>query len=133
MFRNGAIEAVDTRLLSGSPDAKNFIPSVAYERDLIKATSDYLKIYRELEIQPPFVIMLSFLGVKGFWMYTSAGQSPAGTGQIDRDTLLIPEVVIEDFPKTPASLMRSIFDLVWQSCGYVRSFNYDANNEWVGR
>ena len=65
LFRSGAIEAVDGITLSvGEPG----IPSVAYEREVIQVTKAYIRLFRQLEIEPPVIVMLSMIGVKGFKM-----------------------------------------------------------------
>lgn len=133
IFRNGSIEAVDVVNYSGIHEQKNFIPSVAYEKDIITCFYSCLKVYRELAIEPPFTVMLSFVGVKGHFLYVDAFRFGHNSTVLDRDTLLIPEIVLEDYPSAPEKALRPIFDLVWQSFGFARSFNYDEQGEWKPR
>jgi hypothetical protein len=76
---------------------------------------------------------LSLLGVKGYTMAVDPirffGLEPHA---IERDALLVPEVMIERFEVNPAEVMRSIFDAVWNATGYPRSMNYDDGGKWVG-
>ena len=67
LFRSGVIEAVDGFTLTGT---EHGIPAVAYEEELIRATGSYLKLLPQLGIEPPVIVMLSMIGVKGFKMAT---------------------------------------------------------------
>ena len=134
LFRNGAIEAVDADLLCGHGETKLFIPSIEFERDIIQGTTRYFKAYREIGIEGPVVAMLSFLRVRGFYMYTDPHLTRLrGAHRIDKQHLLIPEVVIEDLGAPVPTSLRPVFDLVWQACGYRHSYNYDDNGEWKPR
>jgi hypothetical protein len=52
---------------------------------------------------------------------------------IDRDTLTLPETVVEDLNSKPENILRPMFDLVWNACGYPRSRNFDADGNWLKR
>lgn len=56
-----------------------------------------------------------------------------GYRMADRDSLILPEVMIENWSDNPASSLRPIFDMVWNAFGYERSFNYDASGQWIDR
>ena len=134
LFRNGTIEAVDASVLSGFGDRKQFIPSVAFERDVIHGTMGYFKAYRDIGIDGPVVAMLSLLRVRGFYMGVDPSRfSSAGLHRIDKEHVIIPEVVIEDLSAPIPTIMRPVFDLVWQACGYRKSYNYGEHGEWKER
>lgn len=131
LFRNGIIEAVNHRLLRERDAGRKFIPGIAYEEQLIAAFKKYVALQRELAIQPPIVVMLSLLSVKGFTM--SANHSFADCMRpIDRSSLLLPEVILEDYGATPEQVLRPVFDSVWQACGFRRCLNYTEQGEWRG-
>ncbi|MCE5268433.1 MAG: ATP-binding protein [Planctomycetaceae bacterium] len=128
LFRSGVIESVDGVTLIGN---KPGIPSIAYEEELIRVTDAYVKLLRELSIEPPVIAMLSMVGVKGFTMilgprYSFRNRVPV----IDRDLLLLPEIVIEDLNDEAATILRPIFDTVWQSAGLTGSSNYNKDGKW---
>jgi hypothetical protein len=51
-------------------------------------------------------------------------------GYFDRKTLVLPDVLLPaELP--PEQALRPVFDLVWQSAGIERSFNYNAAGEWM--
>ena len=128
IFRNGIIEAVETYLLR-----EGVIPSVTFEEELLKALPRFLTIQKKLGVEPPLFIMLSLLEVSG---YTIAADRKyfwrRNNYSIDRDTLVIPEILIESFECDPAEVMKPIFDTIWNAAGWPRSMNYDENGKWVG-
>lgn len=49
---------------------------------------------------------------------------------IQADTLILPETVVEDFSTPVNTILKPIFDLVWNTCGYPSSRNFDAKGNW---
>ena len=131
-FRNGIIEVVDAFMLgSRDNDRSNSIPSVKYETKVVNKLSEYILIQKMLGVEPPFFIMLSLLGVKGYLMSPPTGSMvfPGYGHPIDRDNLMMPEVMVENCDFEPSKVMKPIFDAVWNACGYPRSLNYnDSGN-----
>ena len=77
------------------------------------------------------VVSLSLLKTKGLEMGTSSYNDVAGYA-IDQENLILPEVVVED-PTMPASeILKPLFDLVWNACGYPESQNFDTQGNWIG-
>jgi hypothetical protein len=71
-------------------------------------------------------MLLSLLGAKGFIMFVDnwyrVDQTP-----IDRDAMLIPEVLIENTSERSESLLRPVFDMIWNAAGWARSAHYDKD------
>ena len=63
LFKNGIIEAVEGLLLKPS-QGKLLIPSIAYEKELIKSLPDYLSVLKTLNVELPVFIFMSLLGLK---------------------------------------------------------------------
>ena len=132
LFRNGVVEAVDSgRLAPLEPHGQRpdkYIPSVAYERDIVRAVDDYTRLYKKYETPTPVLMELSVLNVKGFRMaadYVYDVGSP-----IDRDHLILPDRLAESLNFDAASFLRPCFDQIWNACGYDRSRNYDEKGNW---
>ena len=132
LFRNGVVEAVDCELLAPlephrqRPD--KYIPSIAYEKDIIHAVDDYTKLYRKYEMPTPVLVGLSILKVKGFRM--GADDIYDLGSPIDRDHLILPDRLAESLDFDAASFLRPCFDQIWNACGYDRSRNYDEKGNW---
>jgi len=80
----------------------------------------------------PLLAIISMLGVKGYTMAVDPRVFSIQKSAIDRDSLILPEVIIEDYGNDMAKLLRPAFDVVWQATGFSGSLNYDDNNNWVG-
>jgi hypothetical protein len=137
VFRNGCIEAVEASMMRVPDNQPPVISSGGYEKELLNALPRFLSIQKKLGVEPPVFVMVSLLGVYDYLV------KPAGTTDfdplwwmdqakpIDRDTLLLPEIVINTFEPNPAEAMRPIFDAIWNASGWPRSLNYDDEGNWL--
>ena len=83
-----------------------------------------------MNIEPPIYIFLTLLGVSNTVLEISrVREYPT----VDRDELILPEVIIEGYGTDPAASMQPLFDMVWNAYGLSRSFNYDEQGNWKGR
>jgi hypothetical protein len=130
LTRDGGIEVVDGGLLA-HPDAKQLIPGIAFEQKILDGLRRYLSLQRKLGLSPPIVVMLSLTGVKGFTMAVgSSSSSVFETYPVDRDILLLPDVLLVDYAEDIGSMMRPAFDAVWNAAGWPGSLNYDEAGKW---
>ena len=58
--------------------------------------------------------------------YSKYSQSPP----IDRDTLMLPEALVEDYAVEIGRLLQLSLDALWQACGLEKSLNYDDEGNW---
>jgi len=139
-FKNGIIEAVDETLLYPYQFPwNNEVPEkgtikIAYEKEIIESLKKYLNVLENLNVELPILIYLNLVNVKGYVMqrdqkkhYLEHFRHP-----IDREILLIPEVLIESYDIDPAKVLKPCFDSVWNACGASGSENYDEDGEWTG-
>lgn len=121
VFHNGIIEAVDTDISTQLNDQK--ILYYGTEHVILTALPDFLSIQKNLGVTPPIFVMLSILGVRGYNMEVPAGiyRSSLDGHPIDRNDLIIPENIIEDFDCDHPAIMKPIFDAVWNAAGYPQS------------
>jgi hypothetical protein len=133
LFRNGCIEAVEAFILS--PRNNHLILSHKdLGEEVMKAMTKYITFLKNIGLQPPFMVFLSLLDVRGYEMHLRLDQIPVlHTHPVDRDNLIIPEIILESFQFDVDIIMRPIFDAIWNACGYSHSFNYDLNTgRWRG-
>jgi hypothetical protein len=127
VFRNGIIEAVDADVLrryetSTSP----LIPHNIFETRLLEGVQRFLAAQKLLGVEPPVLVMVSLLGVRGYMMAVSV--THFGENQpIDRDNLVVPEVLLDSLDADVDTVMRSIFDAVWNATGWSGSPSYDSS------
>jgi hypothetical protein len=79
-------------------------------------------------------MMLSFIGIKGWEMGVRDTWGTRGhAGGIDRDPLLIPELLLESLKMDDLhKLLKPVIDATWNAAGYAQSDYYDAQGNWVG-
>lgn len=131
VFRNGIVESVDGFVLSPRGDQKG-IASVAYEEQLIEAVTRFLEGYIALGVVPPAAILISFINVKYYELFVgrTLAFSRFENTRIDRDHLLLPDVLADSWKCDVPRLLKPIFDAVWNAAGWERSFNYDSDGNW---
>jgi hypothetical protein len=133
LFRNGIIEAVEAWMLRRRMEPP-LIPNRTFEEQLIKSLADYLSLFRLLNIELPIFIFLTLLGVKGYRMGINTERFWIDElYPIDRDALMLPEIVIENYNDRADKVLKPCFDAVWNSCGFTGSFNYNDAGEWAPR
>ncbi len=123
-FRNGCVEAVDASTIPNNP-TRRIIPHYAFEDYLIIASRTYLAFLRQLGVELPLMVMVSLLGVKGYSMVDFREYPWRQPVSIDRDEVVIPEVLLENADMEPAQFLKPCFDAAWNAAGWARSLNYD--------
>ncbi|GAB4507414.1 MAG: hypothetical protein Tsb0026_02750 [Sulfuricaulis sp.] len=133
LYRNGIVEIVwyleqreSTRRLGDL-----IIPSEAFEKELIAAWNNTKHLYGALNVMAPVVLMLSFVGIKGWHMGVVPEAGFRQTG-FDRDPLLIPEIIVENLELPAATDLRPILDATWNAEGWAGSIYFDNDGKWVG-
>ena len=127
VFRSGIIEAAALPFRDDPEQYKNKLPSIDLERTILEAVSQYLDAQNRLSMPLPIFAAISLLGVRNYRMpYGSSNQGQP----IDRDNLLLPEVLIEEYGPRFARYLRPSFDALWQACGHEQDLNYDEDGDW---
>jgi hypothetical protein len=129
LFKSGIIEAIEAEILKPLDNQRLTIPSVLFERELMKSLSAYLKLLKEIAIELPAYVFLSILGVRGYSMATSPLRRVKSC-TIDRDHLFVPEAIIQNYDTEVKDILHQCFDSIWNACGFSRSLNYDENDNW---
>jgi len=123
LFKNGIIEAINEN---------ERIFNQYFEVKIIKVLGNYLSILKTLNIELPIFIFLTLTGVKGYIMHLESfceeGKTP-----IDRDILLLPKVLAENYNIHPENILKPCFDLIYNACGLPGSSNYDSDGQWSGQ
>ena len=126
------IKAVRANLLGSSNPLNpqpDMIPSLAYEKAVVTYLPHCFEIMRRMRrlgCSPPVLVGITLIGVRGM---TLAGAITA----IDRDIIMLPDIVMEDLSASAGSFLKSTLDLVWNACGQTSSPYFDAAGNWKGR
>lgn len=134
---SGVIEGVSKIADPGEPIRAETVECaiLQYIGDLIPAAIG------KLSIDPPFVVRSSIVGgagasvqpfsAGGRWALDAPRPSP-----ISRTALVLPDAVLETGREDLPALFRPVFDRLWHTAGYQRSFTYQdrgAGLVWAGR
>jgi hypothetical protein len=133
VFRSGAIEAVISQLFSGQDGSRWFLPQVL-EQEIFDRAKRCVKFYRAHDVEPPIVIAATLLEFKGATMPSENGirRLLRPLYPIDRDTLLLPDVLVRDYDTPLHMLMRPTFDALSQAIGLEQSQSYNKDGDWSG-
>jgi hypothetical protein len=132
LFRNGSVEAVEAFLLR--PHNNNLVVlQVTFEDELMKALRKLIVFQQSLGIEPPVIVFLSVLGVRDYEIRVSNYMGSLHLHPIDRDNLILPEVILESFQFEADIVLRPIFDAIWNACGYPHCLDYNwQTGKWEG-
>lgn len=133
VFASGAVEAVGAGVVLGGGDKEEPAIAADYEDHVVTAVESYLEGYKSLGVIPPVMIAISLLGCKGSYLCLSRGMMRRVPHPIDRNAVMLPDVVIESLDVDVPKEMKPIFDAAWNACGLPRSYNYDNEGKWIQR
>ena len=126
LFRNGIIEAVDTSLLNYKNKDIYGIPSISFKKEINEMLSRGLIIYKKYQIPPPFFLIISLIGIKNYVIVTDPYDTRTLLNgfrrrPIDRDNLLLPEVLIDDYKIDINKSLKIVFDSLWNAAGWTEA------------
>ncbi|GAB4393083.1 MAG: hypothetical protein Tsb005_09850 [Gammaproteobacteria bacterium] len=131
VYRNGIVESVDGAILEIRENQKIILGGL-YEKQLIFALANYIEAYKLLGVDPPIVLALTFTDVKNYYMYIDYQKYPYDRSEpILSDELILPEIIMTNLNEPPEKILKPIFDLVWNACGFAKSLNYDEQNNFL--
>jgi hypothetical protein len=132
-YRNGTFEAVtSSRLESHFSEHRGYIPHTAVERDLIDYLPKCFESLQRIEVRPPVSVMLTLIGVRGLRM--AMDPMNFGSGEAIRETnLVLPGTIVDDFATPAISILKPMFDRIWNACGLMQSWNFDDQGNWMPR
>ncbi|XYH99460.1 helix-turn-helix domain-containing protein [Sorangium sp. So ce1128] len=141
LFRTGAIEAV--LHVGFGQEGMPLLAPWDIERTIIDGLKQHLPLYQRHGVDLPIVVAVSFIGVKGATLPQPSRHfvRPGDRYTIDRDVLLLPDVLIREHIDPLPSLdlhplptwLRPAFDALWNSLGLPRSPCYEEDGRWNGR
>ena len=126
IFRNGTVEAVDAQLIPSQLPYPDGVPSVLFPRKLFAYMTRLMQLYELLEVEPPYALFVSLLGVRGIRLDVHVSRD-RNLRPLDRDVLMLPEIVIDTRTFEPNVKLRPLLDTLWQSFGAHGYTNYDES------
>jgi hypothetical protein len=132
LYRNGIVEVVNGTILATEYKGQLLIPSIAYEQDLLNYLPHCFRVLQEIGANAPVVVALTLLKTRGLGMGIDSFGFERGY-PIDRDTIVLPETIVGNLSTPPEQILKPLFDLIWNACGYPGSKNFDSEGKWINR
>ncbi len=129
-FRSGAIEAVDAYTIRENEELKA-VPTTTLVQSLDESVQQYLNALVALETPEPAVLQLTIVGARGYKLAVGQNWDWQSQPAIDRDMLILPDVLVENFDCDVHALIKPILDGLWNACGYHWCNWYDEDGNWT--
>ena len=132
IFRNGIIEATKADIIR-EYSGKRGIPGLALERYIINTLPKYIEGLNKINVSPPLVIMITFEGVANTYYYVS--ENEFDREPIDRDILLLPICILEEYGSTNYyhRTLKPALDTLWNTINYKECMYFDKDGNWKGK
>ncbi|MHB8880427.1 MAG: AlbA family DNA-binding domain-containing protein [Thermodesulfovibrionales bacterium] len=132
LYRSGIMEFVEMSMLRRQEKFGLKIPSVSFEKEVIEAVTTASVTLKSMEVPTPLIVFLTLVKAKGYSMGVGNIYNLDGGGHpIDRDVLVLPELVIENYDDDAGKVLKPVFDAIWNACGHSGSRNYNDKGEWT--
>ena len=132
VFRSGQVEAVSAFEVAQDQAGNRWIAISAYEKWLLHRTRDYLDTLGELGVGYPIVVFFSMLDAKGTRLEIGSRHYRNPPKEIDRDIVLLPEVVLEEAVSRLDPHLRPMLDAAANAFGIPESPHFDREGNWTG-
>jgi hypothetical protein len=132
-FRSGFFEATYVAPTFGGP--QRVLQSTTIERSLITLLTEFRAELVHFGIDAEVAVMVSLLHADKLVLSTPPVPPTERNGReatFDRKVVLLPDVLTQGDSAADQAL-RPMFDLLWQSAGYTRSFSYDESGVRIAR
>jgi hypothetical protein len=148
VFKNGTIEFVDSssfdefdgvskRPFGSEKEVVPWIRAEILQPLAISAMMNCLSATTTLGIGPPYYVLLTLVGVKGYRIFDRPTMefpdSVKDVHRIELDQLSFPELLVDKASVDPKRALRSTFDALWQASGFANCLNYNDDGEYVVR
>jgi hypothetical protein len=134
LYRSGVIEAVTGEILAKTYKQWTVIPSPSFEGYILQYLPACIQTLRQIGASPPVLIALTLTKTRGLVMGTDEMRLEFGLSYpIEQNSVILPETLVEDFSMPVTKILRPLFDLVWNACGYPGSENFDSGDNWIQR
>jgi hypothetical protein len=141
----GTIKAADSKLLEKEryfdarlPEgAQGYIPSIAFEREIILSVHRYLNFLMSIDVAAPWRVGLSLLNIRGYVMAVSPRLY---TSRMYGRILAVDGIYVDfvefanrreiETHEVVARKLKDAFDFIWREFNFPKSLNYDDDGNW---
>ncbi len=87
--------------------------------------------YKSLGIISPIIISYAFLNAINYTI-SNRSSSHHVQGKIDREILCINDLYIDNINDKNETILKPVFDSIWNACGYEYCPAYDTEGNYIG-
>jgi len=120
IFRSGIFESYSSEFFWTSDDGTSIIDPSSLSQEIIPTAKNALEVLNDLQIQPPFYISFSLHNVLGKSIHNHRSYIK---NKFRNDEIILPFLLIENYQSDIESILKSNFDIFYQSLGYASSPN----------
>jgi hypothetical protein len=132
-FRSGVIEGVGN-LSKRDADGNPYFVAAEFTNKVVIALRQYLSVLEAFDAGLPVYAFLSLCDVgQCYYRYSPDGAGWSDTGPLNREILALPEVHIDNFRTDVPTLMRPVFNVLWNAFGFQQCEMYDGRGVWKGK
>jgi hypothetical protein len=130
-FRNGAIEGVGE--LRNDDGVNSRFIGAAFTELIVTHVRQYLKVLKSYEMGLPVYVFLSFCSAaKIVYRHSPEGYGWEETKPLGREIATFPEIYIDHFDVDIPTVMRPVFNVVWNAFGLAKCEIYDGQGKLRG-
>jgi len=126
IYRTGIVEAVEALNYADRNGQRFLYPT--YETDLRETLPNHLNLLTMLAVPTPIYVFVSLIRVGGCRLMYE--RSTSSRDSVDREDILLPEVVIEDGGVPVDNILKPMLDMIWNAVGHETCPRYDAKGKW---
>jgi hypothetical protein len=130
VFRSGRVEAVSGTIVQGGSH-RGAIGSQWIVDEVVECVEQYRIGLLGCGVSPPYLILSALSGAQGAILAVGQRLGAFDQHPVDRDLVVLPEVLLETHDSEMRSALRPIFDGLWNACGWERCFDYAPGGEWA--
>ncbi len=131
-FRNGTIEGV-SELRHDKEDGNSHFVGSQFTNMVVSRVKQYLQVLKSYEAGLPVYIFLSLCSAdRVVYRYAPTGMGWYNTAPLGRTLAIFPEIYIDSFDADVPTLMRPLFNVLWNAFGMGQCDMYDNQGKWRG-
>jgi hypothetical protein len=136
LFRDVIVEVVFSDVFfDPPPDMKTAVAGVGagLARELAGLVEPTSTPFSHPRVPPAVSFFISLHRMKGAMFHVSQRLASYGRYAFDRDTILLPEITMDDYDAPVPAVLKPALDKLWQAAGLERCFDCADDGRWAPR
>ena len=134
VFRNGSMELVSAQEItkSNGRNGPRVIRSTTLARRIVCSFSANVEYLRSLDVSPPILCRISFLGINGVSLEQAYFPGPVHHLHYLHETLHLPHAILDKFPEDGKyePFIAKQMDILWNAFGFKKCDYFNEQGYW---